>query len=220
LAKVILPLMSQAARGKSGPLVYNQWRSLNTVKMLKSPVQPRTAAQLAARALLAAASSSWAALTADQRAAWQQYAIDHLESDWTGASKRLTAQNWYIRCHVRAALVSGATVTDPPTASAPAAITGLAFTNSGGHGTALSMAWATPTSSGDTLLVYRCGPISLGRIPRIEQASILAKVTAETTSPHTVIASAVAGRYGFWVVVIAEATGLASQPVYAECISA
>jgi hypothetical protein len=208
--------MSEAARGKAGSLIFNQWRSLNTVKMFRSPTQPNTPAQLTARTLLTEASQAWAGLTVERRAAWQQYAIDHLETDWTGKPKRLTSQNWYVRCYARATMVGGTAPDDPPVVSAPAAPTGINIVNAGGAGTPLSLAWTTPVAAGLWLVVYRCGPISLGRIPRFEQASILEKVAASSGTPEELIAAAVAGRYGFWVQCVDEATGLCAGLVYDE----
>lgn len=216
MAKVIQPLMSLAARGKAGILIFNQWRSFNTVKLFKSPTQPNTAAQLTRRATMKAASGAWAGLTANQRAAWQQYAIDHLETDWTGSAKRLTAQNWYVRCYCLATLVGGAPPADPPTTAAPAAVIGSALACAGGAGTALTYDWTTPAAAGVSLIVRACGPISVGRMPRIEQSAILTTIASETVGAQQLYAAAVAGRYGFWITAIDEATGLASEPVYAE----
>lgn len=216
MAKVIQPLMSLAARGKAGILVFNQWRAFNTVKLFKTPTQPDTPAQLTARAVLKTASAAWAALSANQRAAWQQYAIDHLESDWTGQAKRLTAQNWYVRCYCQAAIVAATGPDDPPLDPAPAAPTGVEVTCAGGAGTPSSLAWTTPTASGSFLIVRECGPISVGRVPRIEQSAILIGIEGDSGSPEQLHAAAVAGRYGYWISVVDSSTGLQSQPVYTE----
>jgi hypothetical protein len=216
MAKVVNPLMSQSARGKIGSLIFNTWRSFNTVKMFRAPTQPNTAAQLAARARLKAASGAWAGLTSAQRSAWNQYAIDHQRSDWTGAAKRITAQNQFIATYTILSLVAAATITDPPTAGAPAAPTGIALACAGGHGTASTITWTTPVAATSFMVVYECGPISLGRIPRMEQAAILVKPAANTAHPYQLHPAAVAGRYGYWVEVVDSLTGLKSAPVFAE----
>lgn len=216
MAKVILPLMSSAARGKVGPLVFNQHRGFNVVKGFRSPTQPNTPAQLNARARLATYSTAWASLSPTERAAWQQYAIDHLETDWTGQPKRLTSQNFFIRCNTRIALVGGSQIDTPPTVAAPAAPTGQAITCAGGAGTATSFAWTTPVAAGLHFLVYHAGPLSPGRIPRFEQAAILEIVAANSGSPEELYADTPAGRHGYWIVVVDEATGLASAPVFLE----
>ncbi len=216
MAKVIMPFMSAAARGKLGPLVANQWRGFNTMKLFRSPTQPNTAAQLAARSRMATFSSAWAALSAVQRAAWQTYAIDHLETDWTGNPKRLTSQNWFVRCNTRINLVGGVQINTPPVATAPAAPSGLVLACAGGAGTAMTITWTTPTSANSFMVVYHAGPLSAGRIPRFEQAAILIKPASNAVHPYTAFAAAVAGRHGFWVQVVDSLTGLASHPIFAE----
>lgn len=216
MAKVTMPLMSGSARGKVGPLVFNQHRGFNVVKGLKSPTQPNTPAQLEARARMAQISAAWAGLSDAQRSAWAQYANDHLETDWSGVPKRLTAQNMFIRCNTRLLMLSKATIDSPPLVEAPAAPTGINVTCAGGEGTAVSLAWTAPTAATSFIVVYSAGPISPGRQPRVEQAAIIAKFAGSTASPHEVIAGSAKGRYGFWVQVIDSATGLASGPIYDE----
>ena len=216
MAKVVMPFMSAAARGKLGPLVANQWRGFNTMKLFRSPTQPNTAAQLAAPSRSSTFSSAWAALDANERAAWQRSAMDHLETDWTGNPKRLTSQNWFVRCNTRISMVGGSQIDTPPVTAAPAAPTGIALTCAGGTGTAMTLAWTTPTASGSFLIVYHAGPLSAGRLLRFEQSAILVMPEADSGSPETLYATAVAGRHGVWVQVIDSATGLASAPIFTE----
>jgi hypothetical protein len=205
-----MPLMSGSARGKVGALIFNTWRSFNVVKAFRSPSQPRTAAQVNARARLTQFSQSWAALTGAQIAAWAQYAIDHLLTDWTGQAKRLTAQNWYIGCNTRSKLVGGAEITDPPASAAPDSGTGVTVTDSGAGAFPISLAWTTPVAADQHFIVYKQGPISKGRSPTFAHASILEIVAASSGTPEELIAAPAAGRYGFWVQIIDETTGLAS----------
>jgi len=216
MAKVINPLMSQAARGKVGGIVFNQWRGFAVVKGLRSPTQPNTPAQLNARARLASCSAAWGALSSTERAAWQQYAIDHLETDWTGQPKRLTSQNWFVRCTTRLLLVGGAQVDTPPATVAPAAPADAALACAGGAGTALTFDWTTPADANVTFLVYHAGPLSAGRIPRFEQASILTTLGSQLVGAQTLIAQCPAGRHGVWVVAVSEVNGLASAPIFVE----
>lgn len=216
MAKVVQPLMSLEARGKMGGLIYNSWRSLSTVKAYRSPTQPDTPAQLQARALLTDVSRYWSSLSTAQRSAWAQYAEDHLDNDWTGQPLRLTAQNWFVRCGCRAALVGGSVLDIPPVAAAPAAPTDLDISFAAGPPSKIQMTWTDPVAATSHLVVYSAGPISAGRTPRPEQSAILAKVPANTASPYSLISTPAAGKYGFWVQVIDENSGLASSPLYKE----
>lgn len=216
MAKVVMPLGSIEARGRVAGLIYNTWRGLNTVKSFKSPVQPNTAAQLAARARLKTYAQAWAGLTSVQRAAWNQYATDHPLTDWTNKAKRATGQNWYVSCNTRIAITGQAAITDPPAAVGPAAPTGFALACAGGAGTPLSATWTTPAAAGSYCFIYLVGPQSLGRTPKVQQAALAATIASNTAHPYTLNATAPAGRYGAWLVIVDSTTGLASQMVYAE----
>lgn len=211
MAKLVMPAMSVEARGKMGGLVYNTWRGIATVKAFKSPTQPKTEAQLAARARMSTYSQAWAGLTTVERDAWETYAESHLQTDWTGKSLRLTSQNWYVGCNCRIALVGGTAITSPPSAAAPAMPTGVAMSFVSGSPGTIKIAWTAPTVATDFIVCYLEGPISAGRTPRKEMASIIGTWAASTTSPHTIVSSPTSGTYAAWVGVIDSLTGLASQ---------
>lgn len=61
-------------RGKLGGNVFSRVRGRNTVRVYTVPVQPRTIAQLAARARFGGASQSYHAMSDLQKAAWGAYA--------------------------------------------------------------------------------------------------------------------------------------------------
>lgn len=70
---------------------YGQYR-----RSRATPVQPRTPAQLAARARLAAIASSWRALDAATRAAWASFAAQILLTDSLGQTYTPTAMQAYV----------------------------------------------------------------------------------------------------------------------------
>lgn len=218
MAKLVQPLMSLEARGKMGGLIYNTWRGIATVKSFASPSQPNTAGQLAARARLASVSGAWSILSDTERAAWTSYADAHLESDWTGNPKRLTAQNWFVRCNTRIDLVGGAAITSPPASAPPASPTGLLVAYAGGPPAEISATWISPVAATSYLVFYSNGPISAGTAPRFEQAAVVAKIAADTATPQTVISAPASGKYGIWCQVIDSLTGLASQPLLKEVV--
>lgn len=210
MAKVVAPLMSQEVRGKMGGLVFNTYRGIATCKSLKSPVQPNTAAQTNARSRMTDASRAWAELTSVQRDAWEVYAASHIEADWTSKPKRLTGHNWFCRCYSRAILAGGSPITDVPAVAAPAApaITSIAH-NAAGGGT-IEVTYTTPPASGTVWVFYGCGPISDGRVPKLQMASIKLQVDHADSSPDSIYTAPVSGRYGIWYRAIDSATGLAS----------
>ncbi len=211
MAKVVQPLMSLEARGKMGGLIFNVWRGICTVKAFRSPVQPNSTAQLDMRKTMTDATRAWAALTAAQRLGWNNYAVDHLESDWTGASKRLTGQNWYVRCYVMVLLCGGTPVSTAPIASAPAALVGAGFAYVAGPPKKVTLTWTAPVAATSFIQIWATSALSAGRIPKFEMATEIATIAASTESPYDVTNPITAGRYGYWCRVIDSLTGLYSE---------
>ena len=216
MAKLVAPLFSQEARGKAGSIIYNTYRGIATAKSFAAPVQPNTAAQINARSRMTDASRAWAVLNNDQRAAWEVYADTHLETDWTGKPKRLTGANWFCRCYTRSKLVGGSGVTTAPTNDAPTApaITAIAYNS--GSGGKIEVTYSTAPASGIVWVFYGLGPISDGRVPKIQLAAIQKQVTHSDTSPDDIYTAPSSGRYGVWYQAIDAATGLASGLSYAQ----
>jgi len=210
MAKVINPLGSLAARGKTGNLIYNTWRGFNTVKSFRSPVQPGSSAQLGMRSRLTDATRAWAALTAANRLTWINYASIHTETDWTGTPKRLTGQNWFVRCYVLMLLCGGSAPTAAPTTLAPASITGAGFAYAGGPPKKVTLTWSAPTAATTYIEIWKTAALSAGRIPKFEMATKLVQIAASTASPYDVVNPITTGRYGFWLRVIDNLSGLCS----------
>jgi hypothetical protein len=207
MAKLVNPLLSGAARGKANGQVYNTWRGIAYCKKFTSPAQPRTTLQLAARALLSSYVASWKTITQAQRDAWDVYAADHLQTDWTGTPLRLTGQNWYISCNVNASRMGGSAITSPPTTAAPTAPTGIVITKATAD---MKVAWTTP-STGTTKLEFRLqGPHSAGAKGRYPKSKFKVAWIATTTIPAMLYASAPVGVYTCWYRVSDPVTGLVS----------
>ena len=214
MAKVILPLMSEAARGKFGGSIFNQWRSIQYAKRWASPTQPRTPAQLDRRAALTTYTRLWATLTQAQRDSWTQYAEQHLRTDWTGKPLRITGQNAYISCNTRLSLLQQTPISDPPIVSAPGQIDTLVINQNTGAGNNITISWSDPTSGDETIVVWGEGPISFGRQPTKVRSTIIGTFEGDALTPEELIAKPSLGRYGFWVEVWDNNTGLVGPPTY------
>ncbi len=211
MAKVINPLMSAAARGKVGGLIFNIHRGINTVKGFKSPSQPRTARQLAVRAYLSTLSRGWSTLTAAQRTAWTDWANAHTVADWTGTPIRMTGENAYIKLNSLMLDQGQSAVTTPPAVSAPANVAGLAITPSAGQ---LSIAWTATTGTDKQVDVWLYGPHSAGRTPSLVKAKHNCYCPGET-SPK-VITGLASGLYTVFARVVSETDGQVSSFVSAQ----
>jgi hypothetical protein len=207
MPKVKNPLLSMEARGGIGGLVYNTWRGINTVKTNTSPTGQGTPKRLAAQAMLAAISKDWQTLDDAQRAAWGVYASDHPVPDWTGSPKRLTGQNWFMKCNVILAKIVGTPITDPPAAPQPDAMTGFALSQ---VINALCASWSLPIAATFTIMWFAVGPLSTGVQAKIEQAQFLRADPAQSVQPWELIQTPGAGRWTVFSKVVDEATGLCS----------
>jgi len=205
MAKLTAPLMSAEARGKVSGLVFNTWRGAATTKAKTAPAQPRTAKQMAIRAICILVARAWQSLEAAERAQWDAYATAHPEIDWTGNPKRLTGANWYQRLNVRGLKFQGATYDVPPADPAPNPVTDLAVADASDK---ITVTWTTTGAAGDWVVIWASGPHSAGQTPRFPKARFQALVAVGTQTYD--IDPAYEGRYDVWVATWNATTGLES----------
>lgn len=215
MAKVKAPLHSAEARGAISGLVYNTWRGLSTVKVNTSPTGQGTAKRLQAQAVMTNVSKLWRGITQAQRDAWNSYANAHLAPDWTGNNKRITGQNWFMRCNVHLTRMGLATISAAPVVDPPAAPTGLVLASTGGS---MTLAFTTPATTDAYLNVELYGPHSPGEIGKVEMASFATVFVSTATSPVTIATGKPAGQYTAFVKVLDTDTGLPSPAASATCL--
>jgi hypothetical protein len=205
MAKVTMPLMSAEARGKVGGIVYNSYRGKSTVKVKKSPSQPRTARQLTIRAFATTLSRAWGSLTQLQRDGWTAYATAHPFTDWTNSPKRLTGLNFYLALGARLMDMGKAVVATAPVTLAPANVANLVATGGAGQ---ISFAFTAYAGTATTLDIWLQGPKSAGSVGTLVKAKHKGYAPGETT-PY-VATALTPGLYACWARAIDEVTGLAS----------
>ncbi len=202
MAKVLNPLMSGAARGKVGGIIFNVWRGLATVKIHKSPAQPRTARQLAVRSYITTLSRAWAGLTDAQRSAWTDWADLHPVSDWTGTNIRMTGENAYIKLNSILLDLGKDAVDTPPSVAGPTSVDGFNCTGSQGQ---ISVAFTPRTGSNETVDIWLQGPHSPGLIGTLSRARHHSYNPGET-SP-IVLSNLSPGTYTVWARIVSEVDG-------------
>ena len=218
MAKLLNPLLSSEARGKFGGTVYNTWRGIAYAKEGTAPAQPRTSKQLAIRALMIILLAAWRELTPAERATWTDYANNNPQIDWTGRPKRLTGQNWFIRCSMLLSRLGEAPINEAPILPRPDGLDVLTITEVAGD---IKATWTTPSSADLSVEFLVNGPISPGRAPRIEFARFEKFVLSNIAKPVTVLSNAPSGmKYGVYARVVDPATGLASGWQLGEVIVA
>lgn len=205
MAKVIGPLHSAEARGRMSGLIFNTWRGIATVKAFCSPAQPRSMSQLRIRSWTTQLVRAWGALEYAKILAWNAYAVNHPETDWTGNPKRLTGLNWYVRCNLRLLWLAETLITDPPAVPAPDPPD--SFLANDGVGQTITE-W-TATDPGEVKIdIWFAGPTNHGVQPKIERAHHSTFELGETAT--VTITGLQPGYYMFFARMIDLATGLAS----------
>ena len=122
MARVKNPLGSEQARGAKGQTVFMGWRGIQTARARVAPTNPRTSAQLDARAKLTALSRAWGKLTQANAALWNAYAKNLTLTDSLGQSYNPSGINAFVRVNNLLWLVYGtSTPNSTPPATAPTA---------------------------------------------------------------------------------------------------
>ena len=205
MAKVTNPLFSSEARGKVGGIIFNTWRGFSTVKVKKSPAQPRTARQMLIRAFCVTCSRVWATISQVNRDGWTAYATAHPDVDWTNTPKRLTGINFYTRCGVRLLDLAKSVPSTCPVVAAPAAVEALVATGAAGQ---ISCAFTASAGTDISIDLWTQGPKSAGVLGSIVRAKHKIYGPGETTP--LVIPTLTPGLYQVYARHISEVNGLAS----------
>jgi hypothetical protein len=203
MAKVIGPLHASEARGKAGGLVYNTWRGFATVKAKHAPAQPRSAKQLAVRAVAIMLVRKWADLT--NQADWNAYATAHPLTDWTNSPKRLSGANWYVMLNLRQFRNMGVTVDTPPVVNAPDPVTDF---NAVGGADLITVSWSSPSGANDRIEFWLDGPHTAGRQGSLPRAKF--KVIKEGDQTGTTITGLLNGVYTVYARVVSIVDGQVS----------
>ncbi len=153
MAKIIPGPMASAISGSSGGTVFSHNRYGPYIRSRVIPVNPNTASQQTARANMSAASTSWNALTAARRLAWENFAQNNPIIDRLGQQQILQGNAAFIRIDARLRRSGDTLLADPPVASAPDALLTLAFETDIGAGDFELNFTPTPTGANDKLWI-------------------------------------------------------------------
>ena len=146
--------------GSVGNRTSSRNRSGQYIRQRSLPVQPRTPAQVNARARLSDVSAAWRGLTDAQRANWIAFGQSFTVVNSLGQTINLTGSQCYIKVNTVNLLNGDATVTAPP-----ALPTFVACTVTGIDATAgtplVELSGANP-AAGTKFMIYASGQLSAG----------------------------------------------------------
>jgi hypothetical protein len=123
MAKVLFSALVSDMRNKLNGSVFARNRGGAYLRTKVTPVNPQTAAQVAARSLLTSFAQSWRSLTEAQRTAWNAVVDQWSTTDVFGSAVNPSGSQLYVRLNINISLAGGTPLTTPPTPTGANAIT-------------------------------------------------------------------------------------------------
>jgi len=117
-----------AGSGKIGGHVASRNRAGAYIRTKVTPVNPQSSAQTTVRNRLSGIASGWRALTAAQRAAWNQAVADFAKTDIFGDLRNPSGFNLYQRLNNNLLTCGESAITSPPAVVAVDAFTSITLT--------------------------------------------------------------------------------------------
>jgi len=188
MALLIIPPTS----GSVGNVTFSRGRSGAISRQRSNPTQPRTAAQVNARARLSSMAAAWRGLTDAQRAAWAAFAASFTIVNRIGTTISITGSQAYVKVNTTNLLNGDAVVSVPPALPAFVActVTGLTAT----AGTQLLEANGASPAAGTKYMFYASPQKSAG-VTFNGQFAYLQTLTTATASEF-VLTTAFTAKYG------------------------
>ena len=146
--------------GSVGARTSSRNRSGQYVRQRAIPTQPRTPAQVAARARLSDTSAGWRGLTDAQRAAWNAFGQSFTVTNSLGTTINLTGAQCYAKVNTVNLLNGDASVTAPPALPSFLAATTTGITATAGTPT-LTIQGAAP-ATGTKFMIFVSPQLSAG----------------------------------------------------------
>jgi hypothetical protein len=178
--------------GSVGARTSSRNRSGQYVRQRAIPTQPRTPAQVRARASLSDLSAGWRGLTDAERAAWNAFGNSFTVTNSLGSTINLTGAQCYVKVNTVNTLNGDAVVAVPPSLPAfdPITVTGLTA-----NGTTPAMTLDGAAPAGGTLFMVFVSPALSPGVTFNGRYSWIQ--TSETfTSGHMSILSAYTAKFG------------------------
>lgn len=153
MAKVILGPMVGAASGSIGATTFSHNRYGTYTRRRAIPVKSTTIEATNAKARLTTRSQAWQGLTAAQRLAWREWALDHPITDTLGQQQTLQANAAYIMLNTRLAAVGIIPIDEPPVIAPPAGLLTMVQDGDIGLGDVDITFTATPLAANEALWI-------------------------------------------------------------------
>lgn len=200
MALIKLGGLAQDVRGSQNGLTFARNKGGAYVRQKVSPVQPRSAAQLAVRENLSQGAKNWSGLlTDDERSAWAGFAAANTRTNVFGDTTHLSGLQWYVGLNQVLVQVGSARITDPPTdlgvgVNRPV---GSFAANTGGGGVIFGMD-AGSVATATEYYIFATAPQAPGKVPQESLYRFIqtASLTTGSTSTSVDVTSAYTAKWG------------------------
>lgn len=228
MAKVKFSALIAEMRNKLNGSVFARNRGGAYLRTKVTPLNPQSAAQVAARNLLTQFSQSWRSLTQAQRDAWNAAVAQFSTTDVFGDVVNPTGATLYTRLNINIANAGGTAISTPPAPQGADALASLSLTAAESSDTFDISFGPSPVPANHTLVVESTPMLSPGISNANAQFRVIGSVAASGTSAADLFGEQVA-KFGALVVgqkvfirakLINSVTGEVSQALTASTIVA
>jgi len=226
MAKYTPGPMVGAVSGGLGNTVFTRGRYGAVLRQGAIPTRRQTTYTNTVRSRLTTLAKAWVALDAASRASWVTWAGQNPIVDRLGQSQVLQGNAAFIKLNARVAACSGAQLSQPVVASAPAPISGTVALTAVQPSTA-ALAWTSGAlGAGEHLMIYAAVLLSPSRefYANLEKLIIVSAAAAVTP---LALGTALNARFGYIkagavvrvrAIVCDDASGLISSPALVSCV--
>jgi hypothetical protein len=219
--KILFGSTIVAGSGKIGGHVVSKNRAGAYMRTKVSPVNARTAAQVAARSRLSSVSASWRALGASVVLAWNNAVADFKKTNVFGNTVTPSGFNLFQRLNNNLANISGSPLTTPPVPVAVSVFTSASIAGDDSAHTLIATVTPETLPVSEKVIVRATAPISPGKSyvkSELRQITVLSAVVAGSIDLSTAYTAKFGNLAGVGKKVFVEfihvnsTTGQASQP--------
>lgn len=172
----------------SGSIAGNTWshnRGGQYVRQRRTPSNPNTLRQQAARSYLGTASNLWRSLTDAQRAAWKLWASSNPVINRLGEAVQLAGHAAYNMLSTRILDRGGSPAAVPPSTAGPISLATFTPSISAATGLATLVFTATPVGAGKRIGLWSCNPGKPSQDPNFKQARLVGYTIANVATGAT-----------------------------------
>lgn len=222
MAKMQNSALVGALSGAMGSTVFSRNKGGAYLRARSVPVTSTTEFALEAKARMSAKTAAFRLLTTAQRLSWEEWAASHTVTDRLGMQIQLSGHQAFVSSNIRADLLpTPGTVTTPPVAPAPGALTTLTATYDIGAGDFEIVFTPTPIGTANHLYV-QAAVVGSAAINYVSNLLKLVTVTAANQATDLDLQTLIEARFGplvvgqyvhIWASILSATTGLLSPPL-------